>query len=362
MRDSSHVNKRLRVRSRFLSRGSGRALHCRLRQGALIASMTAGLVPCTALGAANEHGQLFFHARPDLEYSTTVDPSGQSDLQDCAEASVTLAVSPDTVIWYVMAAFPPQISPRVTSVEFGIDYDDTRIQVTDYGFNEGATIYRTQDFPGSGSSVRIDFSEPISERLFEIGWFAGAAAAEPSLFQFDSNYTARFWSTVRPTAVERFGSLGFGLEGEFVCNPTFACCLQDGSCQILPDFACEEQQGLLLSETTCSPDPCLGVVAACCLPGEPEECVVQSQFECDSAGGYFMGLNSVCSPGACDIGICCLEGENPEGCEILRAAECVARGGTHFVDEPDPELCFTYCCCGPTIQSSWGTVKTRFRP
>jgi len=311
--------------------------------------------------ASNQHGQLFLHGRPDLEYSSVEDPAGESALLDCQSALTTLEQTDEVLIWYVLASFPEEISPRVTGVQFGIAYDESRISVVDYGFADGTTNYRTYWYPGSGENVRVYFDEERSERLFEVAWFAGVSTGGASVFEFDSTSVTYFWNDLSPTRVESYGSLGFGEDGEFVCNPTSACCLPDGTCAVLSDFTCEDREGIELEEPTCNPDPCLEFTGACCLPGDPERCVVETRTGCEASAGLFIGLGAVCPPYACELGVCCLDGYNPKGCEILRGASCLAGGGDHIVGQTDPELCFHFCCCGPTIESSWGTIKQKFR-
>ncbi len=107
-------------------------------------------------------------------------------------------------------------------------------------------------------------------------------------------------------------------------GPAGACCLPDGTCDVLTAAACESAggiyfgDGVLCGEVTC-PDP----VGACCLG---TTCAVGSEADCDDIGGVFLGLGTDCADDACSApGACCIPATG--GCLTLAPDDCEAVGG-----------------------------------
>ncbi|MCA9729621.1 MAG: hypothetical protein KC729_18185, partial [Candidatus Eisenbacteria bacterium] len=82
--------------------GPGDAQIRKDRPWAAAISMILAAWSVPALAAPNEHGQLFFHARPDLVYSSAGNPAGQSDLSDCRDAETTVPLGEESIVWYVL--------------------------------------------------------------------------------------------------------------------------------------------------------------------------------------------------------------------------------------------------------------------
>jgi hypothetical protein len=110
------------------------------------------------------------------------------------------------------------------------------------------------------------------------------------------------------------------------CQPGLgACCLPDGSCQILSDTDCAGQNGTYRGEfTTCNTANCPAPSGACCLSNGA--CLVLSPANCTIANGSYLGNNVVCGANStCPLGACCL----PSGGCVggVSDAQCVALGG-----------------------------------
>lgn len=104
---------------------------------------------------------------------------------------------------------------------------------------------------------------------------------------------------------------------------TKACCLPDGSCEVLPQAVCASFGGIYKeSSSTCDPSPCdpLPEQGACCLAGGG--CAITTEDACDTAGGAFYQEGSTCEVGLCTLGACC---RGPDDCEDDPAA-----GGVEF--------------------------------
>jgi hypothetical protein len=94
----------------------------------------------------------------------------------------------------------------------------------------------------------------------------------------------------------------FGLDAtwatvEMTALPVAACCLGDGTCEVLEEEACDSAGGTW-HETweDCDPNPC-PQPAACCLP--TETCEVLLQADCTAAGGEWQSGTPGCVPDPC---------------------------------------------------------------
>lgn len=104
------------------------------------------------------------------------------------------------------------------------------------------------------------------------------------------------------------------------CPPTGACCLPDGTCAQHSEADCEELSGRYLGDGTNCADA--DQVGACCLPDE--SCADLTQCECLSRGGTFLGVGTSCAADN-QVGACCLPDDS---CEEITRCECLNRDGT----------------------------------
>jgi hypothetical protein len=110
------------------------------------------------------------------------------------------------------------------------------------------------------------------------------------------------------------------------CQPgTGACCLPDGTCQVLAEADCGTAGGLYRGEfTSCSTANCPTPTGACCLGNG--NCLVLSPANCTVVGGSYLGNGSVCGAGnTCPLGACCLPNGSCGG--SMSEAACIAAGG-----------------------------------
>ena len=126
------------------------------------------------------------------------------------------------------------------------------------------------------------------------------------------------------------------------CDGPGACCLTDGTCQLLTPAACAALPGTYLGDgTVCEPNPCPPPTGACCFCDG--SCLDdQIEADCLAAGGWYRGHGSTCPApqfgcqpvpmcGACCVGTTCTV--SPE-------STCTALGGAYQGDlttcEPNP--------------------------
>ncbi len=108
------------------------------------------------------------------------------------------------------------------------------------------------------------------------------------------------------------------------CQPGVgACCLPNGTCNILTTADCVAQSGLYRGDgSTCDSANCPQPLGACCFG---TNCLNLSAADCAAAAGTYLGNGSTCASGnACPTGACCL----PNGtCVIVTVDSCTAQSG-----------------------------------
>lgn len=141
-----------------------------------------------------------------------------------------------------------------------------------------------------------------------------------------------------------------------VPNPIGACCYPDGSCYVITEEECSGVGGQYQGDNVpCEDVDCVSSpTGACCF--SDCSCFVLTQQECLGAEGSYYGDDVACEPLPCECspGACCL----PDGsCLVLTPPECYAEGG-YFLGG---ESCEGIECSTPNIESSWGSIKARYR-
>ncbi len=126
-----------------------------------------------------------------------------------------------------------------------------------------------------------------------------------------------------------FGGLGVICGSGFACTNE-ACCLPDGSCDLMTDTACNNLGGVPQVVSTCQEAGC--TKGACCESSEGR-CTTMTEAACADAAGSYGGNGSTCDAPAltCDpvlgLGACCVDGSF---ClDALTSLECSNRNGTH---------------------------------
>jgi hypothetical protein len=129
----------------------------------------------------------------------------------------------------------------------------------------------------------------------------------------------------------------------FAVHPTLqACCLPNGTCQILPVGECQGAGGLPRgpgSGCEMCQGPPGGETGACCLGGGG--CQLLTTHDCMMASGLFLGMGTTCDlcqfpPPEEHQGACCFAGET---CEILSGRDCMMAGGVFIGPDTTCDLC-----------------------
>jgi hypothetical protein len=120
-----------------------------------------------------------------------------------------------------------------------------------------------------------------------------------------------------------------------------ACCVDDGSCQQVSEFACISQGGIYHGDgLACGavPGGCIQP-GACCLP--TGLCEILSSAQCSVASGTYSGHGSTCAASPCAAGACCF---SSGGCMVLVPSRCTSLAGTY---QGDSSTCAASCAPMP---------------
>ncbi len=137
--------------------------------------------------------------------------------------------------------------------------------------------------------------------------------------------------------------------------PTGACCMHDGSCELLTEAACGDAEGAYAGDdVTCVAAECPQPAGACCF--SDGSCSVLTETGCSSEEGSYQGHDTSCTQVACSqpaaTGACCLP---DDVCAVLTSDECTAGDGVYQGDEltcDEVECTPSGACClfdGPCV-------------
>jgi len=253
-----------------------------------------------SVAGPNSDGSLIVHANTSLTYTIDRNWAGFSDISRCERAITDVAEGQKTV-WFILAAFPSYVSPRVAAVTFGVEYD-AQVAIEALGRCTGDFELSTDTWPASGSGTAITWSTPERDRVFELYWFAGYGyygnqfAVTPHPGQ-GGNF-ANDDVPAEVDAIAGYGILGFGVAGANPCLdflPNGACCDPQGRCTITIKSLCEERGRTYFGDyTSCDPGKCLG---PCCIDGQ---CFADyTQVTCERERGEFKNMGGDCRRTAC---------------------------------------------------------------
>jgi len=222
-----------------------------------------------------------------------------------------------------------------------------------------ATLCNNGDAGTGLVSIRLDYfidGQFIDSDFLSFGLGAGSCNNESTTFTPGSAGTLEICVTIDPQdAVDESNENNNELCESFLIEPKCgdgqceaqescetceldcgqcpgACCLPDGSCQVVSENDCVGAGGDFAGDAECPPSPPCAVIGACCLPDG--SCQVVSENDCVGAGGDFAG-DAECppSPPCAVIGACCL----PDGlCQVVSENDCVGAGGDFAGDAGCP--------------------------
>ncbi len=288
--------------------------------------MTGGenYTPSTRRGdpGPNAGGTLILHFNDDIELTGPGDGyCGTSELEFCGNAASTVNVDVP-VVFHALAIFDPDAEPRLTGINFGVEYPGC-VHISETG-HCGDLAIETSDWPQSGEGAALAWVTPQTTSVTEVYWFVSyvdsGLSGTMNLIPHPQR-GAYFADDSIPAILDpisALGAMGFGVAG----------------------FA-----------------PCPGATGACCNP--EAECVLLSEPECLDIGGEYQGDGEPCIPETCLLaraGACCFD----EDCMVTTFSECEGAGGLWLGDGVDCES--DPCASTPIIETSWGKLKDRFRP
>ncbi len=178
--------------------------------------------PALSWSGPNEGGVVIFHQANDIVYTDDSDFCGQSGLDRCSDADVTVEGN-ELTIFYMLAAFPEASSPRLTGVCYGIDYDPAELSIVDTGACGDFHLYKNWPEPGGGGCGT--WNEAQTDHVIEIHWFAAYSVSGNSATLVFTDHPVQggvvFGDDSVPSELDvpvDLGRLGFGgAEGYLPC-------------------------------------------------------------------------------------------------------------------------------------------------
>ena len=128
-------------------------------------------------------------------------------------------------------------------------------------------------------------------------------------------------------------------------QPARACCLPNGTCQVLTQSECSDVDGVYQTNTpTCSPSTCPTPTTGACCYSDDTPCEIITRVQCLANSGEFKGDNTVCEtecPEDPIQGACCIDGK----CTFVPRKLCDDAGGDY---QGDNIACVPNPCDIPT--------------
>lgn len=179
----------------------------------------------SSLAGPNEGGVLILHAESSIIYSTDNGGYCGDTLLDVCEGAVVGVPSDPTVttVFFVLAAFPRDSSPRLGGVTFGINYESDRLALVEAG-HCGDEVLNEDDWPQPGSGTAVTWEPARTDHLVEVYWFAAYSryGASPTSFELMPHPIQGGWfvDDDNPSQIDEiagYGALGFGMDGYLPC-------------------------------------------------------------------------------------------------------------------------------------------------
>ncbi len=337
-------------------------------------------------------GVFIAHHAPSLEY-TDVPPEGgwgealqnsADAIHGCEDQNNRIDVMGIYAMWFVVCAWHEDKMWRTT--EFGITGYPADLWVFEdsgpcYPGGIGGLEIYTANFPHGdppGGPSGVIFGPEASEwsgNFVPVWYFNGyaygtsgvtptmsgsgqiALGVDPST-DFGGWYNCEIppWEF----AAGCFGALGLNEDGAYCCPPPvemYACCYEDGACEVLTEFMCQYTGGTWHFVTTCYPNPCPQppTEQVCCF--DNGSCQLLFEDDCETLGGTWHPEEPGCDPNPCPppVGACCV-GEGMEwDCYDTTEEECWELGGDAWFEGIYCEPC-NPCPVG-TRETTWGSIK-----
>jgi hypothetical protein len=322
------------------------------------------LVAGSAIAGRNRNGALVVHTNDEVIYTPPYpcDSPGLPTVCEELNPNGTHGISHPQLVW-LLAAFRPETSPGVTTIQFGLDHNLPAGQgyIEMYGACGPSPLeLPDQGWPDSGFGNLVAYGSPVYDHVFGFYFFTLYVDGPESYFgtrTYPSTDEAKFVDDGNPPVedlIYDFGVMRWDGTGHNSCpvngDTGGACCYPDGTC--LMQWPTECQGTFLGWGVFCNPNPCLQPEACCFSDGHCQELVAT---DCEVAGGVPEGEGTTCASYGCPqpVGACCDDAGN---CAMTTEEQCT---GTYLGDgvECAPDICPT-----PVQQrTTWGRIRSDFR-
>ncbi len=201
-----------------------------------------------AFAGPNEGGTLILHANPSLTFTSDISNyCGMAGLDSCSHAVTSVPWEPGKkIVFHALAAFPPESSPRLKGLSFGISYDPAKFILAARG---SCADFELPDgtWPASGTGTAQTWTtETQTGALTECYWFAGYAYAENEEIPNSTTveliphplHGGRFIDDAFPAqedTIAGYGKLAIGTTGGPLCPPLEAAAADAGTEGVPPN-------------------------------------------------------------------------------------------------------------------------------
>ncbi|QQS08695.1 MAG: multicopper oxidase family protein [Phycisphaerales bacterium] len=195
----------------------------------------------------------------------------------------------------------------------GDEYTGAAAQITDANWTVRSFPFTAWSTPGGAFATPASATTTVSTILNTFHDFTGSQVAA-NVQQWIQNPSQNHgWIILSSNALGGNALRGFGsrnnptrgnqpvLEVQYQVIPaTGACCFPDGSCQVNTQVGCSSAGGFYNGDNTnCSPNLCPQPTGSCCLPSG--FCVTVTAANCLASNGTYNGDNTLCADANCPI-------------------------------------------------------------
>ncbi|MEY3026245.1 MAG: Dockerin type domain [Planctomycetota bacterium] len=244
-----------------------------------------------------------------------------------------------------------QMSPGTngTNVQFGIDPSDPeQMVIVDDGSHTFSVGFRIDEHNNQTQNPCL-IAPPSSSNAFpttDVGGLASPGTNWLYLLDCGALGCPAGWKTFAQLPVVCRPSGDWVMRVTWTpqqCEIPGACCLPNGTCQVLTDSVCVGQGGTFGGEgSQCTASTCAENICPCCFPATGG-CVTLSPSACQMAGGIAGPTGQSCTGYVCfPTGACCL----PDGSCVgpVSPEACAAQGG---VFQGNATVCTANLCPEP---------------
>ncbi|MBU1698628.1 MAG: T9SS type A sorting domain-containing protein [Candidatus Eisenbacteria bacterium] len=178
----------------------------------------------SSFAGINEGGVLVVHHDPQLVYSASC---GDLTLPgDCSQLNPTAAADGTPQKWFVIAAFPDDVSDRLNTITFGLgQYDPEDLAMGSWGPCDiiGSPLeVATADWPDPGEGTAVSWApDCLGGEMVPVYWFLTYAYSNGTIpltaHSVHGGFFVECSASPQSDGITDYGTMGFGMAGSNPC-------------------------------------------------------------------------------------------------------------------------------------------------